>query len=411
MTRRIEIDIDGDASGFKRAAGDSVDAGNKLDKGLRNSAVGGAVAGVAMAGVNQALDFVTGALSGASEAAKEDTASSDRLALSLKNTGREQALTTEQIEAAISANQAKGVSDSAQRDGISDFLDLTKSATDAMKLNNATVELAAAKGIEYSAAEAMIRSAAAGKTAALQKAGVAVEKGASAVEIATAVEKKFGGSLDSVAQTQSGKSKIASEKMGEAMEKVGKVINKIAEVVMPAVADAMTFVIDNVFPPLGKGFEVVSAIVGAFIRVIGRLVEVFRGIAGVVKGVWDGVTTTIRNAVNSVIDIINGAIRGINAIQVHIHVGPVGYDFDGLNLSQIPRLHTGGVVPGVPGSDVLSVLQAGERVTAVGSPAGGGNSYSIVVQSLDPTTAATLVIRAIDEFEQANGRRFARATA
>lgn len=391
MTRKLTVEIDGDASGFKRAAGETVDAGGRIDHSLRNSAVGGAVAGLAMGGVTMAVDFVTEALAGAADAAKEDTASQDRLALALRNTGRAQALTTEQIEAAISANQAKGVSDSEQREGIAQFLDKTKDATAAMELNQAAVELAAAKGIAYSEAEAMVVSALAGKTAALNKAGVEVERGASATDIAAAINGKYAGSLDAVAATQGGKSRIASEKMGEAMESIGRIVNKVSEVVIPALADALTWVMDNVVPPLAQAFKVAGPIIAGVFDFIGRAVgvylnvmrgimgvvgpiigtmgRVFRGLGELVGDVFGGIGGAIRAGINAVVRVVNSIIRGINSIQVHIAVGPVRYDFDGLNLGYLPTMHQGGIVPGTPGSDVLTILQAGERVTPAGSAA------------------------------------------
>jgi len=384
MTRQLRVEIDGDASGFKRAAGEASGAAGNIDRGLRGSAVGGAVAGLAMGGVTMAVGFVTDALAGASAAAAEDTASQDRLALALRNTGREQALTTAQIEAAISANQAKGVSDDQQRQGISDFLDLTKDATSAMELNQATVELAAAKGIAYADAQAMIVSAAAGRTAALEKAGVAVAADASAVEIAAAVQDTFAGSLDRVATTQGGKAAAANEKMGEAMEQVGKIVNNVAAVVMPALADVLTWVMDNVVPPLSRAFTVAGPVIGrvfgaiaAYVKgflavmetvlrvvvpIVERIVGIITGLGRLVGTVFGGIGAAVRSGLNGVIGIVNGIIRAINAIQVHIHVGPVNLDWNGLQLGYIPRMHAGGIVPGRAGSEVLTLLQAGERV-------------------------------------------------
>lgn len=407
MARQITVDIVGDSSRFNRSTTDAVNHAGKLSGGLRNSAVAGAVAGAAFGVVDKAIGFVTDAIGGASEAAKEDTASQDRLKLAYQNTRQAQELSVKQIEAIISANQAKGVSDSEQRQGISDFLDLTKNSTEAMKLNQATIELAAAKGIAYADAESMIRSAAAGRTAALKKAGVEIEKGASATEVATAVNNKFHGSLDRVAATQGGKSAIASEKMGEAQEKVGRIINKVATAAMPLIADAMTFIVDRVIPPLGKGFnwlsqnvfpvvgrviqtlapivvgvfKVIIAIIGRFIDVVrsvvgivstvaNRVGAIFRGVSNAIGRAFGAVSGIVRGVFNGIIDAINSVIRAINGIQVHVHVGPVNYDFNGLGLGYIPRLHAGGIVPGANGEDVLTMLQAGERVlprSAVGT--------------------------------------------
>ena len=418
MARQIVIDIVGDASKFGKATSDATTKAGGLGSSFKQTAVGGLAMGAAFSVVNSAIGFVTDAISGASEAAKEDTASQDRLALALKNTGQAQALTTAQIEAAISANQAKGVSDSEQRQGISDFLDLTGSATEAMALNTATIELAAAKGIAYADAEAMIKSAAAGKTAALQKAGVEVEKGASITEIATAVNDKFGGSLEAVAQTQSGKSAIANEKMGEAMERVGRIINDVSTVVLPillgAFADIVDFLMDNVVPVLSdiakvvvpvlrRAFEIMAPIIKGVFEGIGKAAQImapilkavfdgivgatrilsgaFTGVGAIATGVFAGVVRTIKGAVNAAIGAVNGIIRAINRVQVHIHLDlpdplpDINFDWWGLRLGQLAYLHSGGVVPGMPGSNVLAVLQAGERVTPAGTSATTVNIY------------------------------------
>jgi hypothetical protein len=502
MTRQIVVDVIGDSSRFQRSTAGAIEKSEQMGRSFKGAAIAGAVAGVTMGVVTKAIDLAVGALSGASEAAKEDTVSQDRLALALKNTGKAQSLSTAEIEAAISANQRKGVSDSEQRQGISDFLDITKDATSAMALNTATVELAAAKGISYADAEGMIKSAAAGKTAALKKAGVEIEKGASITDIATAVNDKFGGSLEAVAETQGGKAAIANEKMGEAMETVGRIMNDIAITVMPvligAFADVVTwitnlvttnqplidqvsgilrdafeyiskvvlpalgsainsiakavlpplteafnfistnvlpkvkvafeFISKNVLPALGTAFgwiaknvlpplvSIASTIAGIFsntlgvafgvltktilpalgaafgfitkdvlppigtgidlvIKGAGLLGTAFKTLSSGVKTAWDGILGAIKSVINTI-------IRGWNSIKFtlpSVDLGPLG-KIGGFTIGtpNIPYLHQGGIVPGVPGSDVLTMLQAGERVTAR-NQVGTGSGITIVV--------------------------------
>jgi len=417
MARQIVVDIIGDASRFNKATKDAVNNTEGFGSSLKHSAVAGAAAGLAFGAVDKAIGFVTDAIGGASEAAKEDTASQDRLKLAYDNTGKAQKLSVDQIEAIISANQAKGASDSEQRQGISDFLDLTNDANEAMRLNAAVLDLAAAKGISYADAEGIIKSAASGRTAALAKAGVEVQKGASITEIATKVNDKFGGSLDRVSKTQSGKASIANEKMGEAMERVGRIINKVAEVALPVLADAMTWVVDNVMPPLEQGFswlaknvfpkvaavvqalapvfktvfgiistiigkwlDVVGTIIGVVSRVAGKVGDVFRTMAGVIHTIFGGIASIVKGAFNGVIDAINWVIGMINGIQVHVHVGPVNLDWNGLNLARLPRFHTGGVVPGVSGEEMLAVLQAGERVIPRNAAGSSGQEIHIHIE-------------------------------
>lgn len=406
MTRRVVVDIVGNADDFNRATKGATESAAKLGGGLKGTAIAGAALGVASAGVTAAIDLVTNAVAGSIEAAREDTQSQDILKLAYENTGRAQALSVTQIEEVISANQAKGISDSEQRAGISAFLDLTKNATEAMALNQAAVELAAAKGIDYAAAEKLVLSATAGKVAGLNKAGVAIEKGSTATEIATAINEKYGGSLDRVAKTQQGKNAIANEKMGEAMEKVGRIINDVATTVIPILVDALVFVTDNVMPPLIAAFEFIIPVVQ---KVFGVATKIVGAWVGAVQTYFTVVATIIRTVFNAVIDVINGVIRGINSISFTtpdwLPGEPVTFS---ANLGYLPRLHAGGMVPGVPGQDVLTVLQAGETVTPAGAAAGSGNTYNISITAIDPQAASTAVVRAIDEWEQANGKRFAR---
>lgn len=84
------------------------------------------------------------------------------------------------------------------------------------------------------------------------------------------------------------------------------------------------------------------------------------GIKGFLSGMWDGIVGGAKAAINAAIRFINGAIRGINNVT-----GAVGIP----GIPEIPILHKGGIVPGVPGSETLALLQAGERVTPAGQVA------------------------------------------
>jgi len=88
-------------------------------------------------------------------------------------------------------------------------------------------------------------------------------------------------------------------------------------------------------------------------------------LVGKFAGMWDGISSAFKSAINSI-------IRGWNALEFKVpgfKVGPIGYDGFTLGLPDIPLLHSGGVVPGPVGTEQLTMLQAGERVT----PIGGGN--------------------------------------
>src|SRR5690606_206817 len=99
-----------------------------------------------------------------------------------------------------------------------------------------------------------------------------------------------------------------------------------------------------------------------------RVKKVWNGTGDFCDGLWDGITSGIKAAVNAIISVINTVIDGINILIKGANHLP-GVDI-GL-IGKIPKLHTGGTVPGAPGQEVMTVLQAGEKVTRAGANRGG----------------------------------------
>lgn len=96
-------------------------------------------------------------------------------------------------------------------------------------------------------------------------------------------------------------------------------------------------------------------------------------IGGFFSGMWDGMVSGLKAALNGVIWLINGAIDGINFIIRGVNHLPF---VDIPQIGKIPTLHSGGIVPGAPGSETLALLQAGERVTPAGQ-----TSKTVMLQS------------------------------
>ena len=96
------------------------------------------------------------------------------------------------------------------------------------------------------------------------------------------------------------------------------------------------------------------------------------------EGEFEVVSRVVTSVLGVVRGVINTIIRGWNSLRFSIpsvDLGPLG-KVGGFTIGtpNIPYLHTGGTVPGTPGSDVLATLQAGERVL----PAGSGNSGPVI---------------------------------
>lgn len=101
------------------------------------------------------------------------------------------------------------------------------------------------------------------------------------------------------------------------------------------------------------------------------------------SGMFSGITNAFRSAINAIISGWNNLSFTLPSVSVF------GKKIGGFTLStpDIPYLHSGGVVPGAPGTETLAMLQAGERVT----PAGGGNRIVLELRSSGSRTDDLLV--------------------
>lgn len=123
----------------------------------------------------------------------------------------------------------------------------------------------------------------------------------------------------------------------------------------------------NVFPTVGVA-------IGIIVNAIKILITVWGTLWGVASTVVGRIASVFRGLVDTVKAVINAVIRGINSVHWQGIPNPLGGYFAGFAGFKIPYLHAGGVVPGLPGSNVPAMLQAGERVI----PA-GGSAQTIIV--------------------------------
>jgi phage-related protein len=100
-------------------------------------------------------------------------------------------------------------------------------------------------------------------------------------------------------------------------------------------------------------------------------------IKGFFSGMWDGIKNGLKSALNGAISLINSAIGGINTLIAGVNKVP-GVSIP--SIPTIPRLHSGGVVPGPLGKEVPILARAGERVlTREQDLAGGGGDTNVTV--------------------------------
>lgn len=125
------------------------------------------------------------------------------------------------------------------------------------------------------------------------------------------------------------------------------IIVRVAEVAFPlvgAAASVLLTVLSVAFDAIGVVWQTAWDVATAVTKGIG---DAWDGLRRGIKVVWDGITSIIRGSINVVIDAVNGMIRALNGIQIHIPKVGVGdvavgpFDWNGLNLGTIPRLATG----------------------------------------------------------------------
>jgi len=123
-------------------------------------------------------------------------------------------------------------------------------------------------------------------------------------------------------------------------------------------------------------WDAVKNVVG---NVIGWIRDRWNGLMGWFMGIpdWFGrifgsvgnaISSAFKSAINWVIDRLNWFVDRANDIIYGINVISPFNDIP--NIPHIPRMHTGGIVPGMPGTEVPIMAMAGERVTPNGQ--GGG---------------------------------------
>ncbi|WP_295837336.1 phage tail tape measure protein [uncultured Microbacterium sp.] len=115
--------------------------------------------------------------------------------------------------------------------------------------------------------------------------------------------------------------------------------------IMPAVrgiGDGINWVHNSIIMPT------FNAITGAVDRVGNAFRTVFGAIGGFISGAFSNAVSAVRGPINSIIGLVNSAIRAINGISVTIPswVPMVGGQSFGVSLPQVPYLATGGVTMG-----------------------------------------------------------------
>jgi hypothetical protein len=205
---------------------------------------------------------------------------------------------------------------------------------------------------------------------------------------------------------------VLTGKWGEAWQAIKQILDGAFDVIFGLVRNALTNVLPTIFGAaqailsgaFGLLWNALKTVVSDALGAVVNQVQAMPGrIASAASGMWDGIKDAFRGALNWIIDKWNGF--HIPAVQVSAF-GATQTITPAIHFPDLQRFHSGGVVPGAPGSDVLAMLQAGERVIPRSGAAAGGsvNYYSIAVTAIDPAAAQEAVVTAIREYERRNGQ-------
>lgn len=230
-TRTLKLSLLADVNKF-------LDGMDKADKGTKSfsSSIGkyskAMAASFAVAGAAATAYALKLGVDGV-KAAIEDEASQKKLATALRNTTK---ATDKQIAATedyISATQIRyGISDVKLRSSLGNLLRATNDVTEAQKLNNLAIDIAAATGRDLDSVSLTLAKSYNGNYTALKKLGIPLDENILKTKdfdlITQELTKTFGGSAKANTETFSGQLAILKERFGEIQEDIGyKLIPKL----------------------------------------------------------------------------------------------------------------------------------------------------------------------------------------
>lgn len=161
-------------------------------------------------------------------------------------------------------------------------------------------------------------------------------------------------------------SELWNEHLKPLWEKLRPGITSIWETiktVWDAIANLIGGIIQFLSPIISAILELVAGaidtwgeMVGSFVDVLGGIIDfiagvftgdwerVWNGLKEIFTGIWDGMKAVARGAVNILIDIVNGIIKGLNKIHLPNWEILGSLAGKGINIPLIPRLEKGGVL-------------------------------------------------------------------
>jgi hypothetical protein len=268
-----------------------------------------AIAGAAIAAATAVAAFTAAAIKGAIE----DERSTILTTAALKARGFELDKLAPKIEEQIKAAQRFGIADDRVRAGLEVGSRFFKSQTKLLKANELAMTISAVTGQDLESVVSAIGKATNGSTRGLAAMIGPIEKGATLSDLYAQGMGKFQGVAEELANSTSGKFAAAQETFNEKMDVFGAQF-------LPLVSEAMTFLVEKVFPAFQKVLDdvgpIISDIVDNYIRPLFDSVgELFAVLDNADFSVFDAALWLIKGTLDAVRIVIDLIVAGIKFIQ------------------------------------------------------------------------------------------------
>lgn len=168
---------------------------------------------------------------------------------------------------------------------------------------------------------------------------------------------------------------------------------------------------DNVLAGVKKGFDDIGAAIssnsGTWKTMNKDIQEALRLLGPVLK---DGINNTLTGIAAVIIAFakLYEAVRKVAIIVKELFGGSsrLPGNLGNVQFGNLPKYHSGGVVPGAPGTEQLAVLQAGEKVTPAGQ---SGGSTTLAVTSEGASDVERLLVTVINRLVRNGQLKLVRA--
>lgn len=165
---------------------------------------------------------------------------------------------------------------------------------------------------------------------------------------------------------------------GAATDFIIPALNTLKTAILTGLAPAFSLIAAH---PLIAGILIGGAIIAGLVvleKKFGLVSGAVRGLGDIFSSIWPGIKAVINGILGGLEFIGNAAIKVVAApISLLNKIPGVSSIVPNVPNIRLPRLHTGGVFPGVGGREGLALLQAGEMITPRGQNAGGGITINV----------------------------------